>query len=90
MAHAVVIQVKLDPDGDRVHRHSILHDIVIPEARALPGYQKGTWLNDGAGTGTCVVTFDTEDQARAAVGPLTPAAGPPVITCGVYEVEVEA
>ena len=90
MAHAVVIQVQLDPDGDRVHRHSILQDIVIPEAKALPGYQKGTWMNDGAGTGTCIVAFETEDQAQAAVGPLTPSVGPPVITCGVYEVEMEA
>ena len=90
MTHAVVIQVKIDPDGDREHRHSILHDIVIPEAKALPGYQKGTWMNDGTGTGTCVVVFETEDQAQTAAGPLTPPGGPPVITCGVYEVEIEA
>jgi hypothetical protein len=90
MTHAVVIQVKLDPDGGREHRHSILNDIVIPEAKALPGYQRGTWMNDRAGTGTCVVAFDTEEHARAAVGPLMPAAGPPVITSGVYEVEIEA
>jgi hypothetical protein len=90
MTHAVVIEVQLDPDGDRGHRHTILHDIVIPEAKALPGYQRGTWMNDGAGSGTCIVVFDTEEKARAAVGPLTPAAGPPVVSCGVYEVEIEA
>lgn len=32
MAHAVVIQVKIDPDSDREHRHSILNDFVVPES----------------------------------------------------------
>jgi hypothetical protein len=41
MAHAVVIRVKVDPDSDVEHSHSILNDYVIPEARALPGFQKG-------------------------------------------------
>jgi len=90
MAHAVVIQVEIDPNSDIEHRHGILNDVVIPAAKALPGFQKGTWLNDGAGTGTCVVVFDTEDNAKSAVGPLTPDGGPPVIGSGVQVVEVEA
>jgi hypothetical protein len=90
MTHAVLIQVKLDPDSDVEHRHGILHDFVIPEAKALRGFKKGTWMNDGVGTGTCVVLFDTEDNARSAVSPLTPANGPAVISSGVYQVEVEA
>lgn len=89
MAHAVVIQVKIDPDSDREHRHSILNDFALPEARALPGFEKGIWMNDGAGTGTCVVVFDSEPHAKAAVDPLTPEGGPPIIVCGVHEVEVE-
>lgn len=89
MTYAVIIQVKLDPDSDIEHRHSILNDFVIPEAKALPGFQKGTWMNDGAGTGTCVVVFDTEANAKSAVTPLTPAGGPTVINSGVHEVEVE-
>jgi hypothetical protein len=64
MAHAVVIQVKIDPDSDREHRHSILNDFVLPEAKALPGFEKGIWMNDGAGTGTCVVVFDSELHAQ--------------------------
>jgi hypothetical protein len=55
----------------------------------LPGFQKGIWLNDGSGTGTCVVVFGSEDDARAAVAPLTPANGPAVVSAGVYEVEIE-
>ena len=89
MTHAVVIQVKADPNSDIEHRHSILNDFVIPEAKALPGFQKGTWMNNGAGTGTCVLVFDSEDNAKSAVTPMTPAGGPPVIDIGVYEVEVE-
>ncbi len=89
MAHAVVIQVEIDPNSDIAHRHAILSEFVIPEAKALPGFQKGTWMNDGVGTGTCVVVFDTEDNAKSAVTPLTPAGGPAVIVSGVQEVEVE-
>jgi hypothetical protein len=90
MAHAVVIQVKIDPDSDREHRHSILKDFILLGARALPGFEKGIWMNDGAGTGTCVVVFDTEPHAQDAIGPLTPDGGPPIIACAVHEVEVEA
>ena len=56
----------------------------------LPGFEKGMWMNDGAGTGTCVVVFDTEPHAENAVGPLTRAGGPPIIASGVHEVEIEA
>jgi hypothetical protein len=90
MAHAVVIQVKIDPDSDREHRHSILNDFVLPEAKALPGFEKGIWMNDGAGIGTCVVVFDSELHAQKAIGPLSPDGGPPIIGCAVHEVEVEA
>ena len=88
MAHAVVIQVKIDPDSDREHRLSILNDFVVPEAKALPGFEQGIWMNDGAGTGTCVVVFDTRDQATAAIVSLTRPGGPPIIGSGVHEVEI--
>ena len=39
----VVIQVKVDPNSDIEHRHSILNDFVIPEAKALPGFQCLAW-----------------------------------------------
>ena len=90
MAHAAVIRVKIDSDSDRQHRQSILSDFVIPEARALPDFQKGMWMNDGRGTGTCIVVFDTAEHAAAAITPLTAAEGPPVIRSDVYEVEAEA
>jgi hypothetical protein len=89
MTHAVLIQVKLDPNSDIGHRHAVLNDFVIPEAKALPGFERGTWMNDGVGTGTCVVVFDSEDNARSAVSALTPAGGPPVMNSAVCEVEID-
>ena len=82
--------MKIEADSDSAHRQRILGDSVIPEVKQLPGFQKATWMNDGTGTGLCIVMFDTEKHARAAVTPLTPANGPTVITSGIYEVEVEA
>lgn len=89
MPHAVVVRVRIEPGSDIEHRHAVLNDFVVPQVKALPGFRKGTWLNDGSGTGTCVVVFDTEENARAAVGPLAPANGPAVLSTGVYAVEIE-
>ncbi|HEY5394679.1 MAG TPA: hypothetical protein VIL16_04705 [Trebonia sp.] len=89
MAYAVVVQVRIEPGSDIEHRHAILNDFVVPEVRALPGFLKGSWLNDGAGTGTCIVVFDSEDKARAAVAVLTPANGPAVLSVEVSAVEIE-
>ncbi len=36
-------------------------------------------MNDGNGTGLCLVEFDTEDHARGAVEALTAHGGPEVI-----------
>ena len=90
MAHAVVIQVKIDPNADVVHRHAILADFVLPEVRSLPGFERGMWMNDGEGVGTCVVVFETEEDARSALAPLTAPGGPEVISSGIHEVEIEA
>jgi hypothetical protein len=89
MAHAALIQVKVDVASDRTHRHAILNDYVIPEVSTLPGLQKASWMNDGVGTGTCVAVFDTEAHAVAAVPRLTPSGGPAVISTSVCEVEIE-
>ena len=90
MAHAVVVQVRIEPGSDIEHRRAILNDFVIQEVRALPGFRKGSWLNDGAGTGTCIVVFDSEDNAKAAVAPLTPTSGPALLSVAVSAVEIEA
>jgi hypothetical protein len=89
MAHAVVILVKLDPNSDFEHRYTILSEFIIPEVKAMPGFKKATWMNDGAGTGTSVVVFDTEEHATAALVALMPANGPPVISSTVQAIELE-
>jgi hypothetical protein len=90
VSNAVVIRVKIDPDSDAAHRHGVLEQFVIPQMRSLAGFEKAAWMNDGVGSGVCIVTFDTAENADAAITPLTPEGGPPVISCGVFEVEVEA
>jgi hypothetical protein len=87
--HAVVMQVTIDPDSDREHRHSILNTFVLPEVRALQGFTRGIWMNDRTGTGTCVVVFDTERNARDAIEILAREGGPPILACDVHEVEAE-
>jgi hypothetical protein len=89
MTYAAVITVKLDPDSDLAHRHAVLTEFVVPEVSALSGFQKATWMNDGKGTGTSVVFFDTEEQAREALTALMPANGPPVTSSTVHAVELE-
>lgn len=88
MSHAVVVQVRVDPDSDIEHRHSILRGYVIPAGEGLPGFQHGVWLNDGAGTGTCVVTFDTEAHAKDSLLRLTPEGGPQVLYAATCEIEI--
>jgi hypothetical protein len=90
MSHAVVVLVEIAPGSDVAHRHAILEQYVIPEVKALAGFQRATWMNDGAGTGMCIVTFDTEANANAAIPTLTPAGGPKVFTATVYAVEIAA
>ncbi|MCL2585228.1 MAG: hypothetical protein FWE35_22525 [Streptosporangiales bacterium] len=89
MAQAVVAQVRIEPGSDPGHRQAVLSDFVIPQVKAMPGFVRATWLNDGAGTGTCIAVFATENDARAAVAPLTPANGPAVLSAEVHAVEAE-
>ena len=61
MAHAVVMQVNLV--GDRVEGMKMLDEVVVPLAKAQPGFQQGTWMHTSdTKTGTGVIVFDTEEQ----------------------------
>jgi hypothetical protein len=86
MAHAVVMQVNLV--GDRVEGMKLLDEVVVPLAKAQPGFQRGTWMHTpDAKTGTGVIVFDTEEHASAAMKALQPPpGGPTVINCAVFEV----
>ena len=57
----------------------MLNDIVIPNAKAQTGFQKGVWLRSAPSAGLGLVVFDTEDNATAAMPSLTPPPGGPGI-----------
>jgi hypothetical protein len=91
VAHAVVMQVTLT--GDRDEGMKMLDEMVIPQAKAQPGFQRGAWMHteqSDAMTGTGVVVFDTQEHASAAMEALQPPpGGPTVINCAVFEIARE-
>ena len=87
--HAVVMQVNLV--GDPVEGMKMLDEVVIPQAKAQPGFQRGTWMHNDTMTGTGVMVFDSENHASAAMEALQPPpGGPTVINCAVFEIAREA
>jgi hypothetical protein len=90
MAYAALVQVEIDPDSDHAHRQSVLTQFVLPEVEALPGFRSAVWLDDGEGVGTCIVRFDTEEQARRSLVLLAPQNGPRVLWAVACAVELEA
>jgi hypothetical protein len=90
VAHAVVLRVNLV--GDAATGMKMLDEHVIPAAKALPGFQRGTWMHQvETMTGTAVVVFDTEGNAASAAPALQPPpGGPTVVSCEVFEVTREA
>jgi hypothetical protein len=88
MAHAVVMQVSLVGDYDEGMK--MLDEVVVPQAKAQPGFQRGTWMHSEAMTGTGVMVFDTAEHASAAMEALQPPpGGPTVINCDVFEIARE-
>ena len=83
------MKVRLDMDTSREHRQSVIEEYIVPEYRELPGFLLASWMNDGEGTGLCLVEFDSENHALAAVPALTGHGGPEVTEWGVCAVEVE-
>jgi len=89
VTHAVVMQVNLV--GGAEEGMKMLDEIVIPLAKAQPGFQRGTWMHSEAGTGTAVMVFDSEDHASSAMKTLQPPdGGPTVINCAVFQIAREA
>ena len=89
MSNALVMQVKLV--GTPEDADQMLHEIVVPTAKAQPGFQSGTWMHDGAGNGMGVIVFATAEYAEAAKGVLTPPpGGPELIAANVWDVGATA
>jgi hypothetical protein len=74
---AVIIEVRVDPAREEEAR-TMVHDVVVPKARALAGFLGGHWLRALEGDAIReVLTFDTEDHARASAS-LVRSEGPPL------------
>lgn len=93
--HGVIVQVRIDTTREDEARR-MLHERVVPEATALPGFASGTWMRalEGDG-GRGVLLFDTEDAARSAAEHIRtqgPPRGVPVTLASVdaYEVLAQA
>jgi len=92
--HALVITVGIDADrADQAT--AMLHDQVVPDVKATPGFVSGTWARSEDGTrGHSVVLFESEDTAQAALaqakqGP-PPEAPVKILYAEVYEVLAQA
>lgn len=91
----VIIEVRVDPAREEEARQMV-HDFVVPKARALPGFQGGHWLRalDGDVIRE-VFTFDTEDHALETAS-LVRSEGPPpgapvtLHSVGAYELIAQA
>jgi hypothetical protein len=60
--HAVVVKGTLH-DADKATTH--LREQVIPGLRQAPGFVGGQWVRVGEGKGTSMITFESEEAARA-------------------------
>ena len=90
MAHPVVMQVKLPQDGSPDDAQRML-EIVIPLAKSQEGFENGTWLHDGNGSGMGVIAFATAENAESARGALKPPpGGPQLVSSELYEVGGQA
>jgi hypothetical protein len=65
--HAIVVRVTFKP-GLVDASTEILHNQVVPSAKATPGFIAGYWLHDeGREHGTSVELFDTRANAQASL-----------------------
>lgn len=91
MAHAVVMQVKLDQDVSPDEGQRMLEEVVMPLAKSQAGFENGTWLHDGKGNGMGVIVFATAENAESAQAALKPPpGGPELVSIEHYEVGGQA
>jgi hypothetical protein len=91
MTHVLVMQVKLDQNGDPDEAEKLLNEVVVPLAKSQAGFQKGAWMHDGSGSGMSFIAFASAENAQAAKDVLKPPpGGPQLVSSAVYEVRAEA
>lgn len=82
--HTLVVSTTV---RDREKLGTFLRDEIIPRFRQAPGFVAGQWVRFEAGRGIGMVTFDSEEAARAAAEPLT-ANAPPVEALTIDSLEI--
>jgi hypothetical protein len=87
---AVVLSVRIDPSRTE-DAMSDLATIVVPGAKAAPGFIRGTWCG-GDGQGHAMMLFDTRENAEKAAETATPPPGmaAQLDRVGTFEVRAEA
>jgi hypothetical protein len=74
--HGVIIEVAVDPSREEEARR-MLRELIVPKAKAQPGFEAGYWLRALQGEVLrSVHLYDSEDAARAAAEAIQ-AEGPP-------------
>ena len=57
---------------DFEHARRLLHDDVLPTITDVPGFVSGYWLAPIDGTGSSILIFETEEEARAMAAQMPP------------------
>ena len=60
--HAVIVNVSID---DREEAARELREDVIPRVSQAPGFVSGVWVAVAEGKGQAVISFESEEAARA-------------------------
>ncbi|HEY2221922.1 hypothetical protein [Actinomycetospora sp.] len=88
--YAVVVTARIDPARAQEATND-LATIVVPGAKAAPGFVRGTWCG-GEGSGHAMILFDTQEHAEkmAAMHTPPPESAAQIESIGTYEVRAEA
>lgn len=74
--HAVVVRESGDPEKIEASA-DLVQSQVAPRVRQAPGFVSATWMSDGAGATLNILTFDSEEAARAALEAVRSSPRPP-------------
>jgi hypothetical protein len=80
--HAALVTLTIDPAQAPAAAAALTNDI-LPRVCSAPGFAAGYWLEPVDSKGFSMVLFETEDQARSSVPPISDWVAPGVTIDGV-------
>jgi len=80
--HAALVSLTVDPQHAPAAAQALMNDI-LPRVRSAPGFVAGYWLEPADAQGFSMVVFETEEQARAAMPPVSSWTAPGITITGV-------